>query len=51
MFIALMAAPLMREPPRCAGPPNATVQPAVAGTIMRIDSTDSGRANEKKHQK
>jgi len=43
-----MAAPLMHEPPRCAGQPNATVQPAVAGTVMPIDSDGSGRVNEKK---
>jgi hypothetical protein len=43
-----MAAPLMHEPLRCAGQPNATVQRAVAGTVMRIDSAGSGRDNEKK---
>jgi len=48
MFIAPMAAPTMHEPPRCAARPNATVQRAVAGTVMRIDSAGSGRANEKK---
>jgi len=47
-FTALMAAPLMHESPRCAGQPNATAQRAVAGTVMRIDSADSGRDNEKK---
>ena len=46
--IALMAAPIMREPPRCAEPPNATVQLAVAGTVMRIDSVGFGRVNKKK---
>lgn len=48
MFIVLMAVPLMHEPLRCAGQPNATAQPAVAGIVMRSDSVDSGRVNEKK---
>jgi hypothetical protein len=43
-----MAALIWRDPPRCTGQPYATVQRAVAGTIMRIDSVDSGRVNEKK---
>jgi hypothetical protein len=38
----------MHEPPRCAERPNATVQLAVAGTVMRIDSVGFGRVNEKK---
>jgi hypothetical protein len=38
----------MHEPLRCAEQPNATAQLAVAGTVMRIDSADSGRVNEKK---
>jgi hypothetical protein len=46
-----MAAPLMREPTRCTVQPNVTVQRAVAGTVMRIDSVDSGRVNEKKYKK
>jgi hypothetical protein len=37
-----------RDPPRCAEQPNATVQRAVAGTVMRSDSVGSGRVNEKK---
>jgi hypothetical protein len=48
MFIVPMAAPTMHEPPHCAEQPNVTVQRAVAGTVMRIDSVDSGRVNEKK---
>jgi hypothetical protein len=48
MSIARTAALIWRDPPRCAERPNATVQPAVAGTIMRIDSAASGRVNEKK---
>jgi hypothetical protein len=48
MFIVLTAAPTMHEPPHCTGQPNVTVQRAVASTIMRIDSVDSGRVNEKK---
>jgi hypothetical protein len=48
MFTALMAAPLMHEPPRCTGQLNATAQRAVAGTVMPIDSVGSGRVNEKK---
>jgi len=43
-----MAAPFMREPPRFVGQPNATVQHAVVGTVMRVDSVDSERVNEKK---
>jgi hypothetical protein len=43
-----MAAPIMHDPIRCAERPNATVQLAVADTIMRIDSAGSGRVNEKK---
>jgi len=43
-----MAAPNMRDLPRCAEQPNATVQPAVAGTVMRIDNAGSGRAKNKK---
>jgi len=39
---------IWRDPPRCAGQPNATAQRAVAGTVMPIDSADSGRDNEKK---
>jgi hypothetical protein len=48
MSIALTAALISREPPRCAEWPNATVQRAMAGTVMRIDSVGSGRVNEKK---
>jgi hypothetical protein len=48
MFIVPMAAPTMHEPPHCAEQPNVTVQRAVAGTVMRIDSVGSGRVNEKK---
>jgi len=51
MFIALTAAPIWREPPRCTVQPNVTVQPVAAGTVMRIDSVDSGRVNEKKYKK
>jgi hypothetical protein len=43
-----MAAPIMHGPPRYAEPPNATVQLAVGGTIMRIDSAGFGHVNEKK---
>jgi hypothetical protein len=39
---------IWRDPPRCAGQPNATVQRVVVVTVMRIDSVDSGRANKKK---
>ncbi|MEA3243427.1 MAG: hypothetical protein U9Q19_08350 [Pseudomonadota bacterium] len=46
--IARMVVLIWRDPPRCAGQPNATVQPAVAGTVMPIDSVGSGRVNEKK---
>jgi len=49
--IALTAARIWRDQPRCTEQPNVTVQRAVASTIMRIDSVDSGRANEKKYQK
>jgi len=38
----------MREPTRYTVQPNVTVQRAVASTLMRIDSVDSGRVNEKK---
>jgi hypothetical protein len=48
MSIARLAAPTMHEPPHCAEQPNVTVQRAVAGTVMRIDSVGSGRGNEKK---
>jgi hypothetical protein len=48
MSIALTAALIWRDPPRCAERPNATVQRAVAGTLMRIDSAGSGRVSEKK---
>jgi hypothetical protein len=48
MSIALLAAPIMPDPPRYTEQPNATVQPAVAGTVMRIDSAGSGHVNEKK---
>jgi hypothetical protein len=48
MFIVPMAVPTMRELPHCAEQPNVTVQRAVAGTVMRIDSVGSGRVNEKK---
>jgi hypothetical protein len=51
MFIALTAAPIWHDPPRCAGQPYATVQRAAAGTVMRIDSVDSGRVKEKKYKK
>jgi hypothetical protein len=43
-----MAAPIMRDPPRCAERPNAIVQPAKAGTAMRIDSASSAHAKNKK---
>jgi len=46
--IARTAALIWRDPPRCAERPNATVQRAVAGTVMRIDSVGSGRVNAKK---
>jgi hypothetical protein len=36
-----------RDPTRYAEQPNATVQLAAAGTILRIDSAGSGRVNEK----
>jgi hypothetical protein len=39
---------IWRDLPRCAEQPNATVQRVMAGTMRRIDSADSGRANEKK---
>jgi hypothetical protein len=48
MFIVPMAAPTMHEPPHCAEQPNVTVQRAVAGTVMRIDSVGSGCVNDKK---
>ena len=35
-------------PPRCTERPNATVQRAVAGMVMRSASVGSGRVNEKK---
>jgi len=43
-----MAAPIMRDPPRCAEQPNATVQPAKAGTVTRIASASSAHAKNKK---
>jgi len=43
-----MAVPIMRDPPRCAEQPNATVQLAQDGTVTRIDSAGSGRAKNKK---
>jgi hypothetical protein len=43
-----MAVLIWRDPIRCAERPNATVQPAVAGTLMRLDSISSERVNEKK---
>jgi hypothetical protein len=46
--IALVAVPIRRDPIRCAERPNATVQPAVAGTLMRLDRFSSERVNEKK---
>jgi hypothetical protein len=46
--IALTTALIWRDPPRCTEQPNVTVQRAVAGTVMRIDSAGSGRVNEKK---
>ena len=49
--IALTAVLVWRDPPRCTGQPSATVQRAVASTIMRIDSVDSGRVKEKKYKK
>ena len=48
MSIALTAAPIMPGTPLYAARPNATVQLAVVGTIMRIDNVDTGRVNEKK---
>jgi len=42
-----MAVPIMLGPPRCAEPPNAIVQPAVAGTAMRIDSAGSDHVKNK----
>jgi len=46
--IARTAVLSWRDLPRCAERPNATVQRAVAGTVMRSDSDGSGRVNEKK---
>ena len=46
--IALMTALIWRDQTRCTVQPNATVQRAVASTIMRIDSAGSGRVNDKK---
>ena len=46
-----MTALIWRDQTRCTVQPNVTVQRAVAGTVMRIDSADSGRVNEKKYQK
>jgi len=43
-----MAVLIWRDQTRCNEQPNVTVQHAVASTIMRIDSADSGRANDKK---
>jgi len=43
-----MAAPIMHDPPRCAEPPNATAQPAAAGTVTQIDSAGSERVKNKK---
>jgi hypothetical protein len=43
-----MAVPIRPDPSRYAARPNATVQRAVAGTTMRIDSVGFGRVNEKK---
>jgi len=42
-----MAVPIMRDPPRCAERPNATAQPAMAGTATRIDSAGSGQTKNK----
>jgi len=42
-----MAVLIMPDPPRYAEPPNATVLPAVAGTVTRIDSAGSGRTKNK----
>jgi len=50
-FIARTAALIWRDLTHCAEPPSVTVQRASAGIIMQIDSVDSGRVNEKKHQK
>lgn len=46
--IVRMAVLIWHDPIRCTAQPNATVQPAVAGTVMRIDSIGSERVNEKK---
>jgi hypothetical protein len=46
--IALVVVLIRRDPIRCAERPNATVQLAVAGTVMRRDSISSERVNEKK---
>jgi len=43
-----MAAPIMRDPPRFAERPSATVQRATAGTVMQIDSAGFGCAKNKK---
>jgi len=43
-----MAVRIMRDPPRCAEQPNATVQLAPAGTVTRIGNAGSGRAKNKK---
>ena len=48
MFIVRMAVLIWRDQPHCAAQPYATVQRAVAGTVMRSDSACSGRVNEKK---
>jgi hypothetical protein len=43
-----MAVLIWHDPPRCTAQPNATVQPAAASTLMRLDSIGSERVNEKK---
>jgi hypothetical protein len=48
MSIALVAVPIRRDPIRCAEQPGVTVQPAVAGTLMRLDRFSSVNVNGKK---
>jgi hypothetical protein len=48
MFTAHEVVLIRPAPTHCSGQPNVIAQHAVASTIMRIDSVDSGRVNEKK---
>jgi len=43
-----MAVLIWHDPIRCTAQPNATVQPAVVSTVMRLDRFGSERVNEKK---